>query len=346
VLSQLDIEKAAIIPQTNTPWQPPAWKEALSGAITGAGDLLDLLGLGDSPLAARVAELPAFPLRVPLAYVRRMEYGNPDDPLLRQVLPLDLELRETPGFVADPLGESHHNPVPGIVHKYRGRVLLIASPACAVHCRYCFRRHFPYEDNTLGKHQWQPALDYIASNSAIAEVILSGGDPLAANDQHLSWLVTQLAAIPHVRRLRVHTRFPVVIPARIDEPCLAWLTATPLITSVVLHVNHGREIDREFTAMVARLRERGITVLNQAVLLRGVNDSADALIDLSEGLFAAGVLPYYLHLLDPVAGAGHFAIPEARAIALHRALREALPGYLVPRLVRDVPGAPAKTPIA
>src|SRR5690606_24874062 len=163
--------------------------------------------------------------------------------------------------------------------------------------------------------------------SAIAEVILSGGDPLAANDQHLSWLVTQLAAIPHVRRLRVHTRLPVVIPARIDELCLAWLTATPLITSVVLHVNHGRDIDREVTAMVARLRERGITVLNQAVLLRGVNDSAETLIDMSEGLFAAGVLPYHPHQLDPVAWAGHLAIPAARAIALLRALREVLPGY-------------------
>lgn len=335
-----------MIPQTTTPWQPPAWKEALSGAITRAGDLLDLLGLGDSPLAARVAEQPAFPIRVPLPYARRMEPGNPDDPLLRQVLPLDLESRPVPGFVTDPLGESHHNPVPGIVHKYRGRVLLIASPACAVHCRYCFRRHFPYEDNTLGKSQWQPALNYIASDPAIAEVILSGGDPLAANDQHLLWLVTRLAAIPHVRRLRVHTRFPVVIPARIDEPCLTWLTATRLTASVVLHINHAREIDADVTAMVARLRERGLTVLNQAVLLRGVNDSASALIALSEALFAAGVLPYYLHLLDPVAGASHFEVSESLALALHRQAREALPGYLVPRLVRDVPGAPAKTPVS
>lgn len=347
-----------MIPQTTASWQgpsdiaPPAsglsprWKMELSNAITQGDKLLAMLGLADSALAQQLAALPDFPLRVPLSYVRRMVPGDPCDPLLRQVLPVSDELLPMPGFGHDPLQESRYNPVPGIVHKYRGRVLLITSPACAVHCRYCFRRHFPYEENTLGKAQWQQSLDYIAADSSIREVILSGGDPLAANDHHLAWLATQLEAIPHLERLRVHTRFPVVIPARIDEHCLSWLTGTRLTTVMVLHINHPHEIDHDVIAMVARLRQAGLTVLNQAVLLRQVNDSAAVQIALSEQLFSAGILPYYLHLLDPVAGAGHFHIEDDQALALHRALQAALPGYLVPRLVRDVPGAAAKTVIA
>ncbi|KJS09014.1 MAG: lysine 2,3-aminomutase [Gammaproteobacteria bacterium BRH_c0] len=344
-----------MITQTAATWQTPAqietlplneersWKQELSGAITRADELLSLLDLADSPLARSVTAMPDFPLRVPLPYVQRMEKGNPDDPLLRQVLPVSQELVVAPGFNSDPLEEAQYNPVPGIVHKYSGRVLLITSPACAVHCRYCFRRHFPYEDNTLGKSQWQQALDYIAGNSSIREVILSGGDPLAANDNHLHWLVDQLAAIKHVQRLRVHTRFPVVIPSRIDADCLAWLTATRLTTVVVLHINHANEIDDDVAAMIQRLRGSGITVLNQAVLLKDVNDEVQTLTALSERLFENGVLPYYLHLLDPVSGASHFDIANPQAMALYRDLQAQLPGYLVPRLVRDTPGAAAKT---
>jgi EF-P beta-lysylation protein EpmB len=340
-----------MIPQTVDTWQIPAgngeqtWKDDLRNAVTRVDELLHLLGLADSPLAGAALATAAFPLKVPMPYIRRMEYGNPDDPLLRQVLPVDAELRQAAGFGPDPLAEARYNPVPGVVHKYTGRALLIASPACAVHCRYCFRRHFPYQDNTLGKAQWQASLDYIASHGAISEVILSGGDPLAANDQHLRWLVEQIAAIGHVKRLRVHTRFPVVIPSRIDDACLDWLTATPLAPVVVLHINHHREIDAELAAAVRRLRDRGIPVLNQTVLLKGINDSAAALVALSEALFDCGILPYYLHLLDPVAGASHFDTAEADALALHRTLQAALPGYLVPRLVRDIPGASAKTQI-
>lgn len=338
-----------MITQTAATWQIPSrkqgltWKEELSGAITRVEHLLALLDLADSPLARTVATWPDFPLRVPLAYVQRMERGNPEDPLLRQVLPVIQEGVASPGYVRDPLDEARYNPVPGVVHKYAGRVLLITSPACAVHCRYCFRRHFPYQDNTLGRERWQQALDYIAANHSITEVILSGGDPLAANDSHLRWLVEQLAAINHVRRLRVHTRLPVVIPSRIDVACLDWLTSTRLATLVVLHINHGNEIDAEVIAMVGRLRDRGITVLNQAVLLNSVNDRVDVLASLSERLFEIGVLPYYLHLLDPVSGASHFDVPHDQALALYRELHAALPGYLVPRLVRDTPGARGKT---
>lgn len=342
-----------MIPQTAASWQGPAeleqpsrWKKELSEAITHGDQLLALLGLTDSPLASRIAALPDFPLRVPLSYVQRMQPGDADDPLLRQVLPVNEELLPVSGFGHDPLQESRYNPVPGIVHKYRGRVLLITSPACAVHCRYCFRRHFPYEENTLGKAQWQQSLDYIAADSAIREIILSGGDPLAANDNHLAWLASQLADIPHVERLRVHTRFPVVIPSRIDEHCLAWLTGTRLATVIVLHINHPNEIDDDVVAMAARLRRAGLTVLNQAVLLRHVNDSTDIQVALSERLFAAGILPYYLHLLDPVAGAGHFHVDDDRAVELHLTMQAALPGYLVPRLVRDIPGAKAKTVVS
>lgn len=340
-----------MITQTAATWQIPSrtlkeeltWKEQLSGAITRVDQLLAMLDLADSPLARRVTAMAEFPLRVPLAYVQRMGKGNPDDPLLRQVLPVDQEFVSTPGYISDPLAEAQYNPVPGIVHKYTGRVLLITSPACAVHCRYCFRRHFPYEDNTLGKAQWQQALDYIAGNTSISEVILSGGDPLAANDNHLHWLVEKLAAIAHVRRLRVHTRFPVVIPSRITADCLAWLTSSRLTTVVVLHINHANEIDTDVGAMIARLRNHGITVLNQAVLLKGVNDEVKTLAALSERLFENGVLPYYLHLLDPVAGASHFDIPQPRAMTIYRDLQAQLPGYLLPRLVRDTPGATAKT---
>ena len=332
-----------MITQTAVPWQTPTWKEELSGAFRSVDDLLQFLELDGTDLALQSDSAPPFPIRVPVSYARRMRKGDPEDPLLRQVLPLQAETLTVPGFVADPLEEARHNPVPGVVHKYEGRVLLITSPACAVHCRYCFRRHFPYEDNTGGKAHWQPALDYIAGDLSVREVILSGGDPLAANDNQLQWLTDQLARIGHIRRLRVHSRFPVVIPSRIDDPCLSWLGGSRLDTIMVLHINHPAEIDSNLRAMVARLKDRNITVLNQAVLLKGVNDSAESLELLSEALFAAGVLPYYLHLLDPVAGASHFDLPVSEALALYRTLSGRLPGYLLPKLVQDVPGKASKT---
>jgi len=271
--------------------------------------------------------------------------GDPTDPLLRQVLPLGEEALPAPGYVTDPLQEAEHTPARGLIHKYAGRVLLITSPACAVNCRYCFRRHFPYGDNSPSRAQWEASLEHLRTDPSITEAILSGGDPLAASDRQLAWLVERLEAIPHLRRLRIHTRLPVVIPDRIDAALLDWLGKSRLQKVVVLHINHAQEIDPAVVDACARLKTAGVTLLNQSVLLRGVNDSVDALAALSERLFEAGVLPYYLHVLDPVAGAAHFDVPDGQARELVAGLREVLPGFLMPRLVREVPGEGSKTPL-
>lgn len=325
--------------------QSCAWQTELAQAIRDPLELAALLDLDPVALGIDPGAAAQFPLRVPRPYVARMRRGDPSDPLLLQVLPATRELDQVPGYGPDPLHEQAANPVPGLIHKYHGRVLLLASPACAIHCRYCFRRHFDYAANTPGRGQWQRALDYIAADASITEVIYSGGDPLAASDTLLAWLTGQIEAIPHVRRLRIHTRLPVVIPARVDRELLAWLGASRLERTLVLHVNHANEIDRELTGAARRLRDSSIVVLNQSVLLAGINDSVDRLAALSETLFSAGILPYYLHLLDPVAGAAHFAVGKARAIELYRQLLARLPGYLVPRLVQELPGHPHKSPV-
>lgn len=335
-----------MIPHTAHPWHARPWQQELADAVRDPRELFELLDLDPQLLAAALTAHGNFAVRVPRPYLARMRRGDIDDPLLRQVLPDGRELENVPGYVSDPLGEQHTNPVPGLIHKYRSRVLLIVSPVCAINCRYCFRRDFAYDENRPTRAQWQPALDYIAARPEINEVIYSGGDPLATNDRQLLQLTTQIAAIPHVRRLRVHTRLPVVIPSRIDATCLEWLTTTRLSPLVVLHINHPNEIADDVCDAVRRLSNTGITVLNQSVLLTGVNDNEQTLIGLSEKLFEAGIMPYYLHLLDPVAGAAHFDVPSARARALYRSLLAALPGYLVPRLVREKPGASSKTPLA
>ncbi|MAT83686.1 MAG: EF-P beta-lysylation protein EpmB [Gammaproteobacteria bacterium] len=311
--------------------------------IRDTAELLDRLGLDPAllPAARRAAEL--FPLRVPLAFVERMRPGDPRDPLLRQVLPLEDELAEVPGFAADPVGDDAALVAGGVLHKYRGRALLVTTGACAVHCRYCFRRHFPYADANASADGWQSALDYLRSQPDVTEVILSGGDPLTLSDRRLKTLADALADISHLRRLRVHTRLPIMNPARIEDALLDWLAGTRLDPVMVIHANHANEIDATVAEALARLGSRGVTLLNQAVLMRGVNDSADALADLSERLFEAGVLPYYLHLLDRVRGAAHFEVPEAEAVALHAEVAARLPGYLVPKLVREIAGEPGKT---
>jgi len=331
-------------------------------AVSSMAELLALLRLDGESLPARwrspqlrPAEAAArdFPLRVPRSFVARMRPGDPRDPLLLQVLPTAAELVATPGYAADPLHEvaeatessSPVSPVPGLLHKYRGRALLLTTGACAIHCRYCFRRHFPYGEHALWSEGWGRALDWLAAHRDVEEVILSGGDPLAIADDKLARLVAGLDAIPHLRRLRVHTRLPVVLPERVDGALLDWLAGTRLRTVVVLHANHAQELDGDVAAAVARLRAARAIVLNQAVLLAGVNDSTAAQRDLARALFDAGVLPYYLHLLDRVAGAAHFEVPERRARELLRELMAELPGYLVPRLVREVPGAPHKVPV-
>jgi EF-P beta-lysylation protein EpmB len=319
--------------------QVPAWQREMAGAVRDPAELLRLLGLGPELLAGAAAE--SFPLLVPRGFVARMHCGDPGDPLLRQVLPLDSETNEQPGFVTDPVGDLAARGAPGLLHKYRGRALLTMTGACAVHCRYCFRRHFPYADESVVRDP-APALDHIARDASIHEVILSGGDPLTLSDRRLAEIVRLLAAIPHLRRLRVHTRLPVVLPSRVTDACIAALTQTRLPCVVVVHANHANEIDEAVRAACARMRAAGITLLNQSVLLRGVNDDVDALANLSETLFEAGVLPYYLHALDKVRGAAHFDVDAGRARVLMDALRARLPGYLAPRLVREQAGAPFK----
>lgn len=325
-----------MIPLKQIPWQSDAWTAALANAITDPTALLGRLGL----TSADVDVAPDFPLRVPLSFVERMRYGDPDDPLLRQVLPLMTEREHAPGYAADPLEEASAMRAPGIIQKYHGRVLLIAAPVCAVHCRYCFRRAFPYAD-----HQHPvafPSLTAIERDSSITEVILSGGDPLMLKDAPLKRLLERLDAIAHVRRVRIHTRVPVVIPERVTGALLESLSGMRASASIVLHVNHANEIAGPFLRALDSLARSGVTLLNQSVLLAGVNDNADALAELSERLFDHHVLPYYLHLPDRVVGTHHFDVTENEARALIAALRARLPGYLVPRLVREVPGLDAK----
>lgn len=328
---------------TTSPSQTGDWQQQLQDVITDPIELLALLQLDPTLLELPGAALEQFPLRVPRAYVARMQAGNPRDPLLLQVLPQNAEEDDTPGFSNDPLSEAEFNTVPGLLQKYHSRALLIAAPHCAVHCRYCFRRHFPYAGNTPGRSHWQRVLEHIAADPAINEVILSGGDPLAAPDRHLSWLTRAIADISHVTRLRIHSRTPLVIPARVTDSMLAWLSETRLQTVMVLHCNHAQEIDNEVRAAITAMRHGGTILLNQSVLLRDVNDSEDALCALSEALFSAGVLPYYIHMPDRVLGTAHFDVRQSRAEALIHAMRARLPGYLVPRLVREIAGETAKT---
>ena len=326
---------------------PPRWQQLWREAVRDPRELLSLLGL--AYLAGQLSEDAAtqFPLRVPRGFVDRMRHGDPHDPLLRQVLPLDDEDRIVAGFGLDAVGDIAARAASGVIRKYRGRALLVATGSCAIHCRYCFRRHFPYAEETAAAGGWSDAIALIASDASIDEVILSGGDPLSLATSKLAELTDALASIPHLKRLRIHTRLPTVLPERVDAALLDWLRALPWPVTVVVHVNHANEFDAKVDAALASLREtgaasKGIVLLNQAVLLRGVNDTVDALADLSERSFASGVLPYYLHQLDRVAGTAHFEVDDARARGLHAALAARLSGYLVPRLVREVAGEPGK----
>lgn len=320
------------------------WQTILAQAITCPQVLCDTLSLDPTFAADLNAACKGFPLRVPQPFVSRMEVGNPTDPLLLQVLPQTIETKAVHHFSADPLQESHHNPTPGLLHKYHGRVLFTLSGACAVNCRYCFRRHFPYEENSVSKTHWQNALAYIQSNSSITEVILSGGDPLIHKDKKLQQLVEDLAALPQLTTLRIHTRLPIVIPDRITDDLTSLLCNTRLHCVCVMHVNHANEIDEAVIAACQKLKQANVTLLNQAVLLKGVNNTLDDQINLSKRLFSAGLLPYYLHLLDPVSGSAHFDTDIKEAKALHAGLLANLPGYLVPRMVKENPYEQSKTP--
>ena len=333
-----------MIPGTSVLRQP-SWQTELAAVVTDPAELLALLDLGPEWLAAARAAAQLFPLRVPRGYVARMGKNDPADPLLHQVLPLAEENQSHAAYSLDPVGDLAAAVAPGVLHKYAGRVLLTATGACAVHCRYCFRRHFPYGEANAAADHWRGALAHIAADASIGEVILSGGDPLVLSDRKLSEFAQGLARIAHVRRLRIHTRLPIVLPERVNSELLDWLADPRFQVVVVVHANHAHEIDGHVRAACARLKAAGITLLNQSVLLRGVNDSAPALAALSEALFDAGVLPYYLHLLDKVQGAAHFDVGVVEALTLMHELNARLPGYLVPRLVREEAGAPGKVSV-
>ena len=324
---------------------PSRWQALWRDAVRDPRELLAMLDLG--ALAGTLSDDAAaqFPLRVPRGFVARMRRGDPRDPLLRQVLPILDEDRPAPGFGLDAVGDGAARRGGGVIHKYDGRALLIATGSCAVHCRYCFRRHYPYAEDTAAAAGWRAAVALIRADATIHEVILSGGDPLSLADHKLRELTDALRGIPHVRRLRIHTRLPIVLPERVDAGLLQWLRELPWPVAMVVHANHANEFDAPVDAALAALRGAGATLLNQAVLLRGVNDSVDALADLCERGHAAGVLPYYLHQLDRVAGVAHFEVEDAQALRLHAALAARLPGYLLPRLVREIPGQPGKTPL-
>jgi len=321
------------------------WLIQLADVITDPDELLRLLKIDtDENLIAGGAAKRLFPLRVPRAFAARMQPGNPQDPLLRQVLTSQEEFIAAPGFSTDPL-EEQSSVVPGLLHKYRNRALLLVKGGCAVNCRYCFRRHFPYADNQGNKRNWQGALDYIAVHPELDEIIFSGGDPLMAKDHELDWLLAQLEAIPHIKRLRIHSRLPIVIPARITDTLSARFARSSLQILLVNHINHAQEIGDDFRHAMAQLRQANVTLLNQSVLLRGVNDNAQTLADLSNALFDAGVMPYYLHVLDKVQGAAHFMVSDEEARTIMRELLTLVSGYMVPKLAREIGGEPSKTPL-
>ncbi|MEH6626984.1 MAG: EF-P beta-lysylation protein EpmB [Motiliproteus sp.] len=323
----------------------PSWQQILASSVSDPRELLQRLQLPEELLTTMTSAHGEFAVRVPEPYLQRIEPGNPKDPLLLQVLPRAQEMLQVAGFIKDPLAEQQANQHQGIIHKYQGRLLLIISGGCAINCRYCFRRHFPYGDNQLGKEEWSQALDYIRQDSSITEVIFSGGDPLATSDQRLASMINELDQIPHLKRLRIHSRLPVVIPQRITEELLNTLQQSRLDKVLVTHINHPKELDPIFKEAMSQLKLAGITLLNQSVLLKDINDNHETLCELSESLFEAGILPYYLHLLDPVAGASHFDVNEQQARKLVGQLCDQLPGYLVPKLVKELAGASAKVPL-
>jgi len=321
-----------------------SWQKSLRDVITDPEQLLKLLDIAPDEYLQHFKARKLFPVRVPLSFINRMKKGDFEDPLLKQVMPLSKEFLVTDGYSDDPLNE-HDTVAEGLLHKYKNRVLMIVKSACAINCRYCFRRHFPYQDNSPNKQRWQSALDYISAHDEISEVIFSGGDPLMANDDHLAWLIDKVEQIPHISRLRIHSRLPVVMPNRITSKLVTLLKNSRLKATMVLHINHPNEINNELIKALEPLREARIPLFNQSVLLRGVNDDADVLIKLSEYLFDAGIQPYYLHLFDAVQGAAHFDVTEVDAVAIVKNMLANLPGFLMPKLVREIAGQANKTPI-
>jgi len=321
-----------------------SWQQQLSQSITQPGQLLQMLNLKLADFAEHTDACQQFSLKIPHAYINKMQKGNPLDPLLLQIMAQFEEMQPVTGYKTDPVGDLNASKIPGLLHKYEGRVLLITTGACAVHCRYCFRRHFPYQQQQVGREQWASAISYIQQDKSIKEVILSGGDPLVLSDEKLSTLITHLECIPHLTRLRIHSRLPVVLPDRITDKLVNRLVTSRFNVCLVIHVNHANEITPLEKKALDKLKQGNIHLLNQAVLLKGINHRLKDQLNLSESLYSVGVLPYYLHLLDPVQGAAHFDVNLDDALKLITQMQSKLPGYLVPKLVREIAGETSKTP--
>ncbi|MGD0654392.1 MAG: EF-P beta-lysylation protein EpmB [Thermoguttaceae bacterium] len=321
---------------------PAEWQRELACAVCDPAELCRLAGLSSTAAKAAMQAANGLPILVPRPYLARIRPGDADDPLLLQVLPRMAELDQTPGYAPDPLGENAALCGPGLLWKYQNRILILATPLCAVHCRFCFRRHFPFDKSPESPSKWDEVFRLLYAEPSIHELILSGGDPLMLSDDLLSQLVAKFAQISHLQRLRIHTRMPVVIPQRVCNELISWIKETRLSTIMVVHVNHPAEIDAEVAAGFGRLIDAGIPVLSQGVLLAGINDNLEVLAELYERLADLRVIPYYLHQLDPVAGAAHFEVPISKGKALIAGLRARLPGYAVPRYVREIRGGVAK----
>ncbi len=325
--------------------QPDSWQKLWRDAIRDPNELLSLLGLESLAASLSADAMAQFPMRVPRGFAAKMRHSDANDPLLRQVLPIIEENQQVAGFAWDAVGDHSAQTGGGVLQKYQGRALLITTASCAINCRYCFRRHFPYQDSTASKAQWSEAIAQLRVDTSISEVLLSGGDPLSLSTAKLRLLTDEISQIPHIRRLRLHTRLPVVLPERVDQELLDWLSGIPGQLVIVIHANHPRELGQDVAAACAKLKATGATLLNQSVLLQGVNNDSDTLVALSERLFECGVLPYYLHQLDRVHGTAHFEVPDQEAIRIHQEARARLPGYLLPQLVREIAGAASKLPL-
>ncbi|PWQ96304.1 EF-P beta-lysylation protein EpmB [Leucothrix arctica] len=322
-----------------------AWKKEMANMLREPEELCELLNISGVDKEQLKAACELFPLRIPRPYLSRIKAGDLNDPLLLQALPQKAELLITEGYVSDPLEEAKFTPVPGLLHKYHGRVLIVLNGSCAIHCRYCFRRHFPYQEHQIGAENWQQILDYISADDSIQEVIFSGGDPLSCTDKVLARRCEDLSAINHVNTLRLHSRLPIMIPQRIDDHCLSWMQKTRLKVVMVIHANHAQELDDEVADALGKLAAIGVLLLNQSVLLKGVNDSVEALEALSRRLLVCDVMPYYLHVFDAVQGAAHFDIGDDASKILLEELKSQVAGYLVPKLVREHPEETSKTSI-
>lgn len=308
--------------------------------IQSIEQLCELIQIDPTVLA--LDEDSDFPIKVPMHFAQRIQPGNPQDPLLKQILPGLAERQAHPEFNRDPVGDTQASRLPTLIQKYHGRALLMTSPRCDIHCRYCFRRHFPYQE--VKKHHWQAAINALSEDRSLREIILSGGDPLTLSENSLLALIHELEAIPHITTLRLHSRTPIAAPERgHPSALLSKLQTSRLHTVLVVHCNHPNELSDETAACLQAWQKAGITLLNQSVLLKGVNDSAETLEQLSRALFRQGVLPYYCHLLDKVDGAVGFYTENHQAWAIFEQLRRRLPGYLVPRFAQEIAGEPYKT---